>query len=88
MKKEYTDLQLEEASFELGWFMENNIISEIEESKELIKFLQSRKFGVEMGIGRKWFYDWVDDGIKKSHQNIASLSEDLNKLLIKRTAKL
>ncbi len=88
MKEKYTKLQLEVASFELGWFRENNIINEIKESKELIKFLQSRKLRVEMGIPRKWFDDWVDDGIKKSHQHIASLSEDLNKLLIKRTAKL
>jgi hypothetical protein len=88
MNEDYTDLQLEKASFELGWFRENNIINEIKASKKLIRLLQSKEIRVDHCIGRKWFNDWIDDGIKKSHQHIASLSEDLNKLLIKRIAKL
>ena len=81
MKEDYTDLQIENASFELLWFRENAIINEIKASKKLIQLLQSKEIRVEHCIGRKWFNDWIDDGIENSKKNIIRLSEELKQLI-------
>lgn len=81
MNGDYTDSQIEKASFDLEWFMENNIINEIKASKKLIQLLQSKEIRVDHCIGRKWFNDWIDDGIENSKKNIIRLSEELKQLI-------
>ncbi len=83
----YSDKQLRDFSFELGWFKENFILNEIEKSKKLIKTLKSEEFILEHSFCRNNFDSWVEDGIKMSIGNIERLSNELSVLMKKRANK-